>query len=249
MGGWIKINRDIQSHWLWEELPFDKRAAWIDMLLMANHKHNKFLLGNEIVEAERGSFITSELKLMQRWGWSKAKVRSFLHLLEQDEMIIKKTDRKKTTITICNYCIYQDRETTKRPQKDHEKTTKRPQKDTNKNEKNEKNIINYSLEIENFRQRYSDSQLKVIDEYFDILRWTRKNGVIAESVIYKIYQEWEKFKSDKVIYALKIYIDNPKYHDKKENYCYGIMRNTSDSEVYATHTQETPRQRFKVDSS
>ena len=80
--GWIKLNRSIQENWLWEEKPFDKKSAWIDLLLMANHKNNKFPLGNEIIEVEQGSFITSEIKLMNRWGWSKTKLRNFLKLLE-----------------------------------------------------------------------------------------------------------------------------------------------------------------------
>ncbi|MDR7856034.1 hypothetical protein [Tissierella sp.] len=88
------------------------------------------------------------------------------------------------------------------------------------------------MQIRNLRLRYSDSHLKILDEYFDILRWTRKNGRIADSVILKIYTEWEKFKPDTVIYGLNVYINNPKYHDKRENYCYGIMRNAKDEEVY-----------------
>jgi len=98
-------------------------------------------------------------------------------------------------------------------------------------EKKSKEKKDISLQIENLRSRYSEEQLKVIDEYFDILRWTRKNGKIADSVILKIYQEWEKYPIPKVIYALKVYINNPKYHDKRENYCYGIMRNATAEEI------------------
>jgi DNA replication protein DnaD len=121
------------------------------MLLMANHDYNKFLLGNELVEIKRGSFITSELKLMERWGWSKTKVRSFLSLLEKDKMIIKKSDKKKTTIIIENYNDYQACETTEKPQKNHKETTEKPQEDTNKNDKNvenDKEDINNNLPVE-----------------------------------------------------------------------------------------------------
>ncbi|MEA5096229.1 MAG: DUF4373 domain-containing protein [Sedimentibacter saalensis] len=87
------------------------------------------------------------------------------------------------------------------------------------------------LQVKKLRQRYSKEDLSIIDTYLDTLRWTRKNGKIADSVILSIYQEWEKFSISKVIYALKVYINNPKYHDKRENYCYGIMRNaTSDTQ-------------------
>lgn len=151
MSGWIKLHRKIQDHWMWQEKPFDKRSAWIDMLMMANHDDNKLLLGYEIVEVERGSFITSELKLMERWGWSKTKVRNFLKILEKDKMIYKKSDKKKTTVFIGNYDSYQEKQTTERPQEDHEKTIGRPQEDTNKNVKNDKNVKNniYSA-VDNF---------------------------------------------------------------------------------------------------
>lgn len=135
--GWISLHRKIVEHPFYKEKrKFSKLEAWIDLLLQANHKDNKFILGNELVEVEKGSFITSELKLMERWGWSKTKVRAFLLLLECDSMIVQKKDRKKTTINICNYSVYQGLETEKKPQKDREETAKRPQKDTNNNVNN-----------------------------------------------------------------------------------------------------------------
>jgi hypothetical protein len=143
--GFVKIYRKIQDHQLWQDRPFSKGHAWIDLLLMANHSDTKFLLGNEVVEAEAGQVITSEHKLMARWGWSKSKVRAFLELIEKDEMITRKTDRKKTTITLCKYRIYNGSQTTKRPQKDREQTASRPQKDPIKNVKNEENIYSSSL--------------------------------------------------------------------------------------------------------
>jgi len=87
------------------------------------------------------------------------------------------------------------------------------------------------LQIKNLRLRYDEIELKIIDAYLDILRWTRKNGKIANTVVLKIYQEWEKFSKQKVLYALNLYVSNPKHHDKKEQYCYGIMRNANAEEV------------------
>lgn len=137
--GWISVHRSIQEHYLWDDKPFSKGQAWIDLLLLANHSEAKVLLGNDFVKVERGSFITSELKLMDRWGWSKTKVRAFLQVLENDLMIVKKTDRKKTTISIVNYSVYQNLQTTEEPQKDQAKTTEKPQKDTNNNDNTENN--------------------------------------------------------------------------------------------------------------
>jgi hypothetical protein len=151
MSGWISIHRKIQEHWLWEEKPFDKRSAWIDLILMASYRDNKFLLGNELVEVERGGFITSEVKLSEKWGWSRTKVRSFLELLEKDNMILKKSDNRKTYLKIVNYNDYQVSETTKEQPKDNEETTKEQPKDTiNKDNKDNKenNIIMTPYEAE-----------------------------------------------------------------------------------------------------
>lgn len=140
MQGYIKLQRKIQEHWIYQEKrKFSKYEAWLDMLMMANHKPNKFVHGNELVEVDKGEFITSELKLMERWDWGKNKLRLYLDLLEKDGMIVKKSDRKKTSITICNYCIYHHYETESGPQADQDQTASGPQTDTNKNVKNDKN--------------------------------------------------------------------------------------------------------------
>jgi DNA replication protein DnaD len=104
--GWISIYRSIQEHWLWQEKPYDKAHAWIDLLLSANHKENKVLLGNELILIEAGSFITSQSKLMSRWGWGNTKVRNFLKLLANDGMI-KCSGENYTLIKIINYEMYQ----------------------------------------------------------------------------------------------------------------------------------------------
>ncbi len=109
MSGWIKLHRQIQGHWLWlSEKPFDKRSAWIDILLMVNHEDKKILLGNELIEVKRGSRVTSIRQLCDRWGWSNTKVKNFLNLLEKDGMLVVKSDSKKTTLTVVNYSGYQD---------------------------------------------------------------------------------------------------------------------------------------------
>ena len=132
--GWICLNRSLLDHWLWQDKPFSRGQAWIDLLLMTNHDENKFLLGSELIVVGRGEFVTSEIKLMERWGWSKEKTRKFLNTLVKDGMIEKKTDRRKTTIKIVNYGKFNDMQTREKPQKDHRQTTDRPQTDTNNNE-------------------------------------------------------------------------------------------------------------------
>ena len=174
MSGWAKINRSLLEHWIWNDKPFSKGQAWIDIILLANHSDKKVLLGGEFVEIERGSFITSELKLMERWGWSKNKVRSFLQLLQTDSMIVKKSDRKRTTIIVVNYGKYQISETTKEPPMDHEETTDGPlkvHKQECKNDKNEKNINN--------KARFSPPTVEEVQAYC----LERNNKVDAQAFV------------------------------------------------------------------
>lgn len=131
--GWIKLYRSIRDHYLWDEKPFSRLQAWLDLLLTASHEDSKFLLGGSLIETKAGDIVTSEQKLMERWGWSKTKTRKFLSLLESDHMIEKKADRKKTTISIVNWGKFQNQGTTEEPQKDHRETTEEPQKDSYKN--------------------------------------------------------------------------------------------------------------------
>lgn len=108
MAGFQKVYRDIQKHWLWEDKPFSRGQAFIDLILSANHQNRKILIDSKLIEVERGSQITSLRKLGEAWGWSSKKVKKFLEQLQKDEMITYKSDSKKTVVTIENYSHYQD---------------------------------------------------------------------------------------------------------------------------------------------
>jgi len=109
--GWIKLDRSIFEHWIFQDA--EKFRAFVDLIQLARWKDEKLLIGNEIVNIPRGSYYTSELKLAEKWGWSRKKTREYLKLLESEGMIIKKGTTKGTTITIENYRLYQDEGTTK----------------------------------------------------------------------------------------------------------------------------------------
>lgn len=106
MAGWIKIHRDISKHWIFQDA--EKFKWWIDLLMMASHEEFKTLNKNSLVTIKRGQLSVSLSFLSSRWGRSKEKVLNFLRLLESDNMIERVSDRKSTTITICNYDSYQD---------------------------------------------------------------------------------------------------------------------------------------------
>ena len=106
MEGWIKIYRSIQDHWVYQD-PFTY-WWWTDMLFLAAYKDKRVREKRQLVEVKRGQLVGSISYFKERWGTSKDKVIDFLKLLESDGMILKKTDRNVTIITICNYESYQD---------------------------------------------------------------------------------------------------------------------------------------------
>lgn len=108
MAGWIKIHRDIATHWIFQDEC--KFKWWIDLLLMASYEDNKQLVGDRLVEVKRGQMIVSLSFLSKRWGKAKGTIQKFLELLESDHMIDRCTDRKVTILTICKYESYQEAE-------------------------------------------------------------------------------------------------------------------------------------------
>lgn len=111
MAGWIKIHRDIATHWIFQDA--EKFKWWIDLLLMASFEDNKALVGDRLMEVKRGQQIISLSFLASRWDTSKRTVLKFLTLLESDGMCNRCTHQKVTILTICNYESYQEVETPK----------------------------------------------------------------------------------------------------------------------------------------
>ena len=112
MAGWMRLYRQITDNWIWKSNePFDKRSAWIDLLLSVNHTKQKVPFENGFIEVEKGQRITSLEKLAERWKWSRHKVSDFLNRLEQDKMLVQVRDNKKTLISIENYEKFQPQKT------------------------------------------------------------------------------------------------------------------------------------------
>lgn len=108
MEGWIRLYRQIKNHWIWKDKePFDKRSAWIDLLLMVNHSNKKITFEDDFITIERGQTLTSIKKLSERWMWSRHKVSDYVNRLEQDGMIVQIRDTRKILISIVNYDKYQ----------------------------------------------------------------------------------------------------------------------------------------------
>lgn len=140
--GFIKLDRNIFDHWIFQDA--EKFRAFVDLIQLARWKDEKLLIGNDVITVPRGSYYTSELKLAERWSWSRKKTREFLKLLENEKMIIKKGTTKGTMLTIENYRFYQDEGTTKSTTKEQQRNNEGYSKGTTK--EHQKNNEGYTKE-------------------------------------------------------------------------------------------------------
>lgn len=136
MAGFIKLDRSIFEHWIFQDA--EKFRAFVDLIQLARWKDAKLLIGNDLVTIPRGSYYTSVLKLAERWRWGRDKTRNFLTLLEKERMITIKATTKGTMLTIENYRVYQDEHPTVYPTKT-QRTNNEPD---NKNPTNQQRTDN-----------------------------------------------------------------------------------------------------------
>ena len=129
--GYIKIWRKIKAHPFWQDgRTFSRFEAWMDMLMSANGIDKEISFREEPMLIPRGSFITSEYKLSEKWGWSRNKVRRFLdHCVENGMIANQKRYHRNSMITVINYDTYNPLgipdDTTEKPQNEEEKLFKK----------------------------------------------------------------------------------------------------------------------------
>lgn len=166
--GWIKLYRDIQDNEIWKsEEPFSKRDAWIDLILMANHKDNEILFNGNVIIVKRGQLVTSEMKLANRWHWSKDKTRRYIKLLEKLGMLTKESTTTHTTINIVNYCKFQTERTS-------HNTTGNTTRNTTGNTTDDTQTRIYKNERRMKEEIRSASQSDSDDDYVSEEEWQRR---------------------------------------------------------------------------
>lgn len=210
MEGWIKLHRGLLDNDLWKSEPFSRGQAWVDLLLLANHKESFFYKRGNKVIVKRGQVGRSSVELSDRWKWSRTKINKFLKDLEKEQQIITHKSSVTQLLTIVNYDVYQEKEQQTGQQKNNRKTAEVQQKDTYKNDKKEKNdkegeersrdIVNV-IDVCSFFQsetgkrlilKDTDAKIKAGNKY-KLINARIKDGATIEdckSVIRLKYKDW-----------------------------------------------------------
>lgn len=105
--GFVKINRNILDNALWNEKPYDKAHAFVDLILLCAWSEKTLVIGGEKVTLMPGQYFTSLRVLAERWGWTRSKVNVFLKELDNKHSCEHFTNTYGTLITLVNWASYQ----------------------------------------------------------------------------------------------------------------------------------------------
>ena len=139
MDGWIKLYRQITENEFYFAERFTKAQAWVDLLLLANHKQATVFIRGIEIKLEPGHLCYSQLTLAKRWKWNFKTVVTFLKALENREMLETKANNITTIISIKNWNLYQANGEQSGDQTGEQRETRT---ETNKNVKKEKKVKN-----------------------------------------------------------------------------------------------------------
>ena len=168
--GWVSLYRKtLDNPILKTSKKFSTFEAWVWLLLNVNHKERKVVMGTSIYNVKKGAMITSMRKLCKVFGWGNSRLRTFLILLQKDDMIVVKTNHSLTQITLLNYELLQDN-----------KSVTNQKQDTNKSLPNTNNNVNN----ENKEIRESKFNIRV-KEIFD-----EKHPACADQVYEDFCNYW-----------------------------------------------------------
>lgn len=179
------LHRKLLECDIWDnDEPFDLRSAWVDLLLLTNHRDVDTIFDYKPLTIKRGEYLTSVRKLSKRWGWGNEKTLKYLRMLEGLGMITRESDNRRTLITIVKYDDYQcDPNTGQAPPRtltEHYPNANPPQTKNEKNEKNDKKNIygeykhvrltqkQYDKLVDDYGEELLKAAIKYLDEYMQM---------------------------------------------------------------------------------
>ena len=167
--GWISIHRKVLKNPIVKMgKSYSRFEAWLWLLLRATYSNQKVVLGADIYHLKSGEILTSQKKLCKQFNWGNSKLRTYLTLLEKDEMIVVKTNKKLTHLTILNFNELQKNQIATKPQTNHNQTH------SNKDNKVNKDI---NIRLLDFKKLVNSTGLETNKDTIEsfIEYWTEKN--------------------------------------------------------------------------
>jgi len=178
MSGWIKLNREINNHWVFQNSDYFK--WWVDILLEVNYAPAKVVIKGKVYECGRGEKLYSLDTWATRWKTNKSKVRRYFDLLQKENMIELKNETQTTRLKVCKYEDYQETEKESETQTKRKRNANETQTTPIKESNNNNNIITinnieerklkFANTLKPFVEIYGRDMIKEFYEY-----WTEPN--------------------------------------------------------------------------
>ena len=211
MEGWVKIHRKIIDNPYYFSEPFTRSQAWVDMIIIANHKPGMFYKRGIRVDVKRGEIGYDIETLAKRWKWSRGKAERFFLQLENDSQIVRQKTNVTTILSILNYELYQgddnpnqlpnDKANDKANGQQTVKQTETNNNDNNKeNDKNDKKKRSSVFappifeDVKTFfvQKGYSESYAIEFFEYYTVANWFDARGNKVKNWKQKAISVWLK---------------------------------------------------------
>ena len=98
MAGFIKIPRDIQDSWVWDNPR--RYWMWSKLLFMAAYEDGTTYVGNTKIHYRPGQIVSTFSNLMNKLRISNRALHNFLDILQENGTIAVRMTPKYTVITI-----------------------------------------------------------------------------------------------------------------------------------------------------
>lgn len=152
--GWIKLYRELLEKPIWNQSSLEQKVVLITLLLMANHEERSYIFNGEKIVLKAGQIGTSLEKIAEKTNKqvTQQNIRTALKKFERLGFLTNESTKGGRLITIVNWGIYQENETSaNKPAnscltKDQQRANKELTNDLTPNKKkeckNDKNVEN-----------------------------------------------------------------------------------------------------------
>lgn len=103
----LQLSRKIMDTPYYKDKPFNRLAAFLDLMMLTQHTTIQEFKRGELVTYERGHCYHPIEEFATRWGWDRRKVRRFLDQMEKNGDITVYTSKRGTQIVMHKYDEWQ----------------------------------------------------------------------------------------------------------------------------------------------
>lgn len=251
MPGWIKWSRDHCFQDVWPKDEYSRREALRDLVEMASYQDQKTPIKTSSGDLylKRGNLLITQKQLVDKWKWTRQKVRSFLNSLIKKDIISTKIVEiynqasnhesnqasnqalqfKKTLILVKNYDAITGQQPREQPSKQprEQPLIKEIKRNINNKEEEEKRL-KFFEDVDKFAHKYAPSFLKRFKR-----NWTEPHQITGKMR----WEDEEYFSIELRLEQYKEFLDNKQFKANQNKQSYGQRKKEKSKQEGFTNLQ------------